>query len=78
VTRLDALRGALAVAGWAVLAVTAPWLLGAEQSVLGGDTGALRLILIFAAAGLLATALVSVRRRQPVDDRRATPLAAEA
>jgi hypothetical protein len=76
-TRPDAVRAALAVTGWAVLAVTAPWALGAEESVLGGDTGALRLILIFAAAGLVATAVVSARRHR-IDDRRAAPLAAEA
>lgn len=79
-------RAALALGAWVALAATLPWLLGAEQSVLGGDIGALRLILIFAAAGLLvvgATALVRPRisarlRRQPVDDRRAPSLAVEA
>jgi hypothetical protein len=58
-----------------------PWLLGAEQSVLRGDTGALRLILIFAAAGAAALGLValrSARRREAVDDHAPTPLAAEA
>jgi hypothetical protein len=77
VLRADALRGALALGGWAILAVVAPWALGAEQSVLDGDTGALRLILIFGAAGLLVTGLVSARRHA-VDDRRTAPLAAEA
>src|SRR3954447_14188833 len=77
VARADALRGMLAVAGWAALAITLPWILGAEQSVIGGDTGALRLVLIFARAGLLVTGAVSARRHA-VDDRRAAPLAAEA
>jgi hypothetical protein len=77
VAQADALRGMLAVAGWAALAITLPWILGAEQSVIGGDTGALRLILIFAGAGLLVTGAVSARRHA-VDDRRAAPLAAEA
>jgi hypothetical protein len=78
VARADALRGALAVLAWAAVALTAPWILGAEQSALGGDTGALRLILIFAGAGLVAAAVSARRRRQPVDDRRSAPLAAEA
>jgi hypothetical protein len=79
VPRVEAVRGALAVAGWAALAVIVPWLLGAGSSVLDGDTGALRLILIFAGAGLAATGVVSLRRRrQVVDDHRAAPLAAEA
>ncbi len=78
VARADALRAALAVSAWALLAATVPWLLGAEESVLGGDAGALWLILIFAGAGLVATGVVSARRHHPVDDRRAAPLAAEA
>jgi hypothetical protein len=77
VVRRDSVRGALAVLAWAALALVAPWLLGAEESVLGGDTGALRLILIYAGAGLLATGVVSARRHR-VDDRRTAALPAEA
>jgi hypothetical protein len=82
--RFETARAALAVLAWAALAATLPWVLGAEQSVIDGDDGALRLIVIFAAAGLLAvavTALVRARlsaRHEPVDDHRATPLAVEA
>jgi hypothetical protein len=81
VAPFGARRGALALVAWASVALTAPWLLGAQSSVLGGDTGALRLILIFGAAGLVVlagAALVSGRRREPVDDHAATALAAEA
>jgi hypothetical protein len=76
-----ALAVALSVAGWAAAAATVPWILGSEQSVIGGDTDALRLILIFAGAGLAtvaAVALVSLRRRDPVDEHRPATLAAEA
>jgi hypothetical protein len=68
-----------ALAGWAVLAVTTPWLLGADQSVLDGDSGAARLIVIYALAGLLAVGATALRARQhAVDDHRATAVPAEA
>jgi hypothetical protein len=76
-------RGALAVVVWAALAATVPWVLG-DQSVVGGDGGAARLIAIFAVAGLVTvglTALLRARlsaRRDPVDDHRSTALPAEA
>jgi hypothetical protein len=79
--RVDVKRAALAVTSWAAAAVVLPWALGAEQSVIGGDTDALRLILIYAAAGLAAVAavaLISLRRREPVDEHRTAALAAEA
>jgi hypothetical protein len=79
--RIDIRRAAFALLAWTGAALTVPWLLGAEQSVLRGDTGALRLILIFAAAGAAALGLValrSARRRDAVDDHAPTPLAAEA
>jgi hypothetical protein len=81
IARIEVRRAALALLAWMGLALTAPWLLGAGQSVLDGDTGALRLTLIFAVAGagaLAVMALLSARRREPVDDHSATPLAAEA
>jgi hypothetical protein len=80
----DVRRAALAVIAWAAVAVTAPWALGAEHSVLGGDMGAARLVALYAAAGLVAVgaaALFRARmsaRRDAVDDHRPAPLAAEA
>ena len=84
-TRFEAGRAALALVAWAALAATLPWLLGADQSVLDGDDGALRLIAIATGAGLatvgvtaLARRRLSGRRDEPVDDHRAAPLPVEA
>jgi hypothetical protein len=82
--RFELRTAAMALVAWAALAATLPWVLGAEQSVIEGDTGAARLIVIFAVAGLLTvavTALVRARlraREDAVDDNRPAPLAAEA
>jgi hypothetical protein len=80
----DAGRGILAVAAWVAVALVVPWVVGAEQSVVDGDTGALRLILGYAAAGLLAVGITklvrdrSSRPPEPVDDHRPTRVAVEA
>jgi hypothetical protein len=82
--RFELRTAALALVAWAALAATLPWVLGAEQSVIDGDTGAARLIVIFAVAGLVTvavTALVRARlraREDAVDDDRPAPVAAEA
>ena len=81
---LEARRAVLTVLAWVAAAATLPWVVGAEQSVLAGDTGAARLVAIYGAAGLAAVgvaALVRSRlaaRRDAVEDHGATPLAAEA
>ncbi|MEA2448198.1 MAG: hypothetical protein QOG63_130 [Thermoleophilaceae bacterium] len=75
----DARWGALAVLGWAALAATLPWVVGADQSVIDGDSGAAVLIAIFAGVALLTVGAAALRARQhAVDDQRAAPLAAEA
>jgi hypothetical protein len=83
--RFEAGRAALALLAWAGLAATLPWLLGAEQSVLDGDDGALRLIAIATGAGLAIVGVTALsrsrrsgRRSEPVDDHRPAPVAVEA